>query len=175
MHTNDCPAEEHSARRSHNFFFFFALSLHKFVSKFCHVCVAGVLVHVIIRIFFFFAGVGGFLPGVKQIANVASLPGIVGVRRISLSNSISLYVTPFPYPFLSLFLSSVPPPLSLSLSLLCFSHGFLSVSLPLLPQRSIGLPDVHSGYGFAIGKSNTKRNWFLKKKKKLSQDWQHCF
>lgn len=39
---------------------------------------------------------GGFLPGVKQIANVAALPGIVG--------------------------------------------------------RSIGLPDVHSGYGFAIGK-----------------------
>nr|CAH0112817.1 unnamed protein product [Daphnia galeata] len=39
--------------------------------------------------------VGGFLPGMKQIANVASLPGIVG--------------------------------------------------------RSIGLPDVHSGYGFAIG------------------------
>jgi tRNA-splicing ligase RtcB len=40
-------------------------------------------------------GIGGFLPGVKQIANVAALPGIVG--------------------------------------------------------RSIGLPDVHSGYGFAIG------------------------
>jgi len=39
--------------------------------------------------------VGGFLPGVKQIANVAALPGIVG--------------------------------------------------------RSIGLPDIHSGYGFAIG------------------------
>lgn len=39
---------------------------------------------------------GGFLPGVKQIANVAALPGIVG--------------------------------------------------------RSVGLPDVHSGYGFAIGK-----------------------
>ncbi|KAK3755010.1 hypothetical protein QZH41_011050 [Actinostola sp. cb2023] len=39
--------------------------------------------------------VGGFLPGVKQIANVAALPGIVG--------------------------------------------------------HSIGLPDVHSGYGFAIG------------------------
>lgn len=38
---------------------------------------------------------GGFLPGVKQIANVAALPGIVG--------------------------------------------------------RSVGLPDVHSGYGFAIG------------------------
>lgn len=39
--------------------------------------------------------VGGFLPGMKQIANVAALPGIV--------------------------------------------------------HRSIGLPDVHSGYGFAIG------------------------
>lgn len=40
-------------------------------------------------------GFGGFLPGVKQIANVAALPGIVG--------------------------------------------------------KSIGLPDIHSGYGFAIG------------------------
>jgi len=39
--------------------------------------------------------VGGFLPGVKQIANVAALPGIV--------------------------------------------------------KSSVGLPDVHSGYGFAIG------------------------
>ena len=39
--------------------------------------------------------VGGFLPGMKQIANVAALPGIVG--------------------------------------------------------RSIGLPDVHSGFGFTIG------------------------
>jgi len=26
-------------------------------------------------------GVGGFLPGMKQIANVAALPGIVGVSR----------------------------------------------------------------------------------------------
>src|SRR5690554_996920 len=40
-------------------------------------------------------GYGGFLPAVKQIANVAALPGIV--------------------------------------------------------HKSIGLPDVHSGYGFAIG------------------------
>jgi tRNA-splicing ligase RtcB len=40
-------------------------------------------------------GMGGFLPGMKQIANVAALPGIVG--------------------------------------------------------KSVGLPDVHSGYGFAIG------------------------
>ena len=27
-----------------------------------------------------FGGIGGFLPGMKQIANVAALPGIVGVR-----------------------------------------------------------------------------------------------
>ena len=40
-------------------------------------------------------GFGGFLPAVKQIGNVAALPGIVG--------------------------------------------------------KSVGLPDVHSGYGFAIG------------------------
>lgn len=40
-------------------------------------------------------GYGGFLPAVKQIGNVAALPGIVG--------------------------------------------------------RSVGLPDIHSGYGFAIG------------------------
>lgn len=40
-------------------------------------------------------GVGGFLPALKQVANVASLPGIVG--------------------------------------------------------KSVALPDIHSGYGFAIG------------------------
>jgi tRNA-splicing ligase RtcB len=40
-------------------------------------------------------GVGGFLPALRQVANVASLPGIVG--------------------------------------------------------RSVALPDIHSGYGFAIG------------------------
>lgn len=51
--------------------------------------------------------VGGFLPGMKQIANVAALPGIV--------------------------------------------------------WRSVGLPDVHSGYGFAIGKIS----YFLFKHKKL--------
>jgi tRNA-splicing ligase RtcB len=28
-------------------------------------------------------GMGGFLPGMKQIANVAALPGIVGVLKIS--------------------------------------------------------------------------------------------
>ena len=30
-------------------------------------------------------GVGGFLPGMKQIANVAALPGIVGVRIVYLN------------------------------------------------------------------------------------------
>lgn len=48
-----------------------------------------------LRQFSNFGGVGGFMPGAKQIGNVASLPGIV--------------------------------------------------------HRSIGLPDLHSGYGFAIG------------------------
>lgn len=56
--------------------------------------------------------VGGFLPGVKQIANVAALPGIVG--------------------------------------------------------RSVGLPDVHSGYGFAIGMNTYLPDPFLKKKKIVS-------
>lgn len=30
-----------------------------------------------------FGGIGGFLPGMKQIANVAALPGIVGVSLTS--------------------------------------------------------------------------------------------
>lgn len=57
---------------------------------------------------------GGFLPGVKQIANVAALPGIVG-KYVSLE----FYV-------------------------------FLALS-NLRSFRSIGLPDIHAGYGFAIG------------------------
>lgn len=59
-------------------------------------------------------GVGGFLPAVKQIANVACLPGIVNVRP---RNQI----------------------------LAC------ALDLQKSLQNSIGLPDVHSGYGFAIG------------------------
>lgn len=31
----------------------------------------------------FSPGVGGFLPAVKQIGNVAALPGIVGVRLLT--------------------------------------------------------------------------------------------
>ncbi|XP_015749172.1 PREDICTED: tRNA-splicing ligase RtcB homolog [Acropora digitifera] len=42
-------------------------------------------------------GVGGFLPGVKQIANVAALPGIVGVRNFFFSYFINYFIglTPF--------------------------------------------------------------------------------
>ena len=32
-----------------------------------------------------------------------------------------------------------------------YSEMFIHIFL-LGPQRSVGLPDVHSGYGFAIGK-----------------------
>ena len=38
---------------------------------------------------FSFQGIGGFLPGVKQIANVAALPGIVGVRHINFFTTLS--------------------------------------------------------------------------------------
>lgn len=106
--------------------FTFEFSLMKKLKSWCHVVISGespwnVIVHYIIFTCFFVqvegvfyvndaleklmldelrnscrpGMVGGFLPGVKQIANVAALPGIVG--------------------------------------------------------RSVGLPDVHSGYGFAIG------------------------
>jgi len=38
-------------------------------------------------------GVGGFLPGLKQIANVAALPGIVGVcRDENLINTDDLFI-----------------------------------------------------------------------------------
>ena len=39
------------------------------------------LVFVIRHTVSFLAGVGGFLPAVKQIGNVAALPGIVGVSK----------------------------------------------------------------------------------------------
>ena len=35
-------------------------------------------------------GVGGFLPGMKQIANVAALPGIVGVSQLNLIITVDL-------------------------------------------------------------------------------------
>ena len=59
-------------------------------------------------------GYGGFLPAVKQIGNVAALPGIVKYSIGKLQFN--------------------------SILLLFFPH-FLSK----------GLPDTHSGYGFAIG------------------------
>lgn len=74
-------------------FFFFASVFNTLFRK-CFI----VIIMVNYQITFFkksFSGAGGFLPAMKQIGNVAALPGIV--------------------------------------------------------HRSIGLPDVHSGYGFAIG------------------------
>ncbi len=39
-----------------------------------------------------FGGIGGFLPGMKQIANVAALPGIVGVcTECNKNNYVHLY------------------------------------------------------------------------------------
>ena len=81
---------------------------------------------------------GGFLPAVKQIANVAALPGIVKARargrggprrRVRRSAGHRLHAVATAAPWLALTRS--PP--------------------PRLPQKSIALPDVHSGYGFAIG------------------------
>ena len=37
-----------------------------------------------------FGGIGGFLPGMKQIANVAALPGIVGVSFLYFYPSASI-------------------------------------------------------------------------------------
>lgn len=68
------------------------------------------------------SGVGGFLPAMKQIGNVAALPGIVHVS-IMITRSLQTLR---------------------EVSLCKHADG-------VIPQRSIGLPDVHSGYGFAIG------------------------
>ena len=58
------------------------------------------------------------MPAVKQIGNVAALPGIV---RVSGSRELAF---------------------SLPVHDKCLFVPF---------QRSIGLPDIHAGYGFAIG------------------------
>ena len=76
-------------------------------------------------------GVGGFLPAVKQIANVAALPGIVGVRFCTLRAAQACVPQP----------SATRPFLTQAGAI-----NFLPTS-----QYSVGLPDVHSGYGFAIG------------------------
>lgn len=67
-------------------------------------------------------GHGGFLPAVQQLANVAGLPGIVKA-------SLLFYKA------------------TCNLQKLC---RFAECPAHLL-QKSIALPDVHSGYGFAIG------------------------
>mgnify|MGYP001810741729 CR=1 FL=1 len=87
---------------------------------------------------------GGFLPAVKQIANVAALPGIVkviarGGREYGRSKPERGHcVQPLRPALHRLLLNISSCPLRTR-----FSH--------CLPQKSIALPDVHSGYGFAIG------------------------
>ena len=66
--------------------------------------------------------VGGFLPAVKQIANVAALPGIVQARGRLECSAVSSTTR---HLIQQLFCGTV--------------------------QKSIALPDMHSGYGFAIG------------------------
>ena len=73
-------------------------------------------------------GFGGFLPGMKQLANVAGLPGIVSVSRYCMCAWQGACVRAGPL------------------------HPCGRVPLPhCFAQKSIALPDVHSGYGFAIG------------------------
>ena len=68
-------------------------------------------------------GHGGFLPAVQQLANVAGLPGIVKVcYSLHYSKANDTYTDHIP--------------------------EFESI---MHVQKSIALPDVHSGYGFAIG------------------------
>eukprot|EP00795_Rhopilema_esculentum_P001989 gene1989-17541_t len=69
-------------------------------------------------------GVGGFLPGTKQIANVAALPGIVGTEDFPclFKDSRQQYFT-----------------------------DYIVSKVFYVSKRSIGLPDIHAGYGFAIG------------------------
>lgn len=64
----------------------------------------------------------------KQIGNVAALPGIVHVSRIS-------------------------PRLKSKKTTKKKKTRLKTLSNPysVTPQKSIGLPDVHAGYGFAIG------------------------
>lgn len=70
-------------------------------------------------------GHGGFLPAVQQLANVAGLPGIVKVKHVkSAASMLHSDIQLRKYP----------------------DHQDTSVL-----QKSIALPDVHSGYGFAIG------------------------
>jgi len=68
--------------------------------------------------------VGGFLPAVKQLANVAALPGKARPTCEWSSGGVQLLLRPCADPLLA--------------------HAGIV-------KASIALPDVHSGYGFAIG------------------------
>jgi hypothetical protein len=75
-------------------------------------------------------GYGGFLPAVKQIANVAALPGIV--KRYTY---ICIYIYIYIYIYIHTFI---------------YIYIYINI-LPGIVKRSVALPDCHSGYGFAIG------------------------
>lgn len=68
-------------------------------------------------------GHGGFLPAVQQLANVAGLPGIVKVKWPSSCKQCTAVI----------------------------HAGNDHHKATSVLQKSIALPDVHSGYGFAIG------------------------
>ena len=70
-------------------------------------------------------GHGGFLPAVQQLANVAGLPGIVKVKHVNFAASVMHSYIPV--------------------------RQLLNYKATSVLQKSIALPDVHSGYGFAIG------------------------
>lgn len=101
------------------------------------------------------AGFGGFLPAVKQVANVAALPGIVKVSVIRDGTDVKYGKEKrleeaggnygniiFESPNTSFFLSFFSFFFQKNIWMICFLSIF---------KHSIGLPDLHSGYGFAIG------------------------
>ena len=104
--------------------------------------------------------VGGFLPAVQQLANVAALPGE------SAPHESPPWVWMAPWVWMGAIHTQRPP---LSLSRDCGATlGTPLLSSPLRSPRtpntrpppapdvgivrgSFGMPDIHSGYGFAIG------------------------
>lgn len=92
-------------------------------------------------------GIGGFLPAVRQIGNVAALPAIVSVNffmmiHYILNRSIIIRVS-------KIHVNEGSPLFLFPRTTWSCCHLLILV-LSLL-QASIGLPDIHSGYGFAIG------------------------
>ena len=87
-------------------------------------------------------GIGGFLPGMKQIANVAALPGIVGVRILILfekrfKKSINLFV--FSNRGLSVYLTSTLATGSQSVTWL---HSIWTIPKPSFHQAELDLISI---------------------------------